>query len=52
MLRVGADMQAGSRGTIDLVLRDADGKAAGGIAVELTVRGLKTRARRSRPKVQ
>ena len=36
-LRVGADMQVGSRGTIDLVLRDADGKPAGGIAVELTV---------------
>jgi hypothetical protein len=37
MLRVGADMQAGSRGTIDLVLRNADGRPAGGIAVELTV---------------
>ena len=37
MLRVGADLQAGSRGTIDLVLRDTDGKPAGGIAVELTV---------------
>ena len=37
MLRVGADLPAGSRGTIDLVLRDADGKPAGGIAVELTV---------------
>lgn len=36
-LRVGADMAPGSRGVIDLVLRGADGKPAGGIAIELTV---------------
>jgi hypothetical protein len=37
MLRAGADMQPGSRGTIDLVLRDADGRPAGGVAIELTI---------------
>ena len=36
-LRVGADVAAGSRGTIDLILRDADGRIEGGLAIELTV---------------
>ena len=36
-LRVGADMTAGPRGTIDLVLRNAAGKPEGGLAIDLTV---------------
>lgn len=37
LLRVGADTPPGSHGTIDLILRDAAGKASGGLAIELMV---------------
>ena len=37
LLRVGADMPAHARGTIDLILRDAAGKPAGGLAIDVTV---------------
>lgn len=37
LLRVGADTPAHARGTIDLILRDAAGKPAGGLAIDVTV---------------
>ena len=36
-LRVSADMVAGAQGTIDVILRDAAGKPAGGLAIAVTV---------------
>jgi hypothetical protein len=37
LLRVSTDTPTGTRGTVDLILRDAAGKPAGGLAIDVTV---------------